>query len=69
MKIDEKILSTLTDEQKRKVEAAATPEELIALMKEEGYELPGDRLEGAAGGWCNLHCYGHNDECPVQYIH
>ena len=36
MKIDVKILSKLTDEQKKKVEAAQSPEELLALAKESG---------------------------------
>ena len=39
MHIPEKAFSTLTDEQKRKVEAAKTPEELLAIAKEGGYEL------------------------------
>ena len=39
MNIPENILSTLTDEQKKKVEAAQSPEELLALAKEAGYEL------------------------------
>ena len=52
MNIDESILSTLTEEQKKKVEAAQTPEELLALAKEEGYELPADMLDAVNGGWC-----------------
>ena len=40
MNIPEHILSTLTDEQKKKIEAAQSPEELLALAKEAGYELP-----------------------------
>lgn len=36
MNIGESILSTLTDEQKKKVEAAQSLEELKALAKEEG---------------------------------
>ena len=39
MHIPEKAFSTLTDEQKKRVEAAKTPEELLALAKEAGYEL------------------------------
>jgi len=52
MKIPENILSTLTDEQKKKVEAVNSPEELLAFAKEAGYELPPEQLEGVAGGWC-----------------
>jgi hypothetical protein len=37
MNINENILSKLTDEQKKKVEAAHTPEELLAIAKESGY--------------------------------
>ena len=68
MNIPESILSQLTDEQKKKAEAAQTPEELLALAKEEGFELPPDALEGVAGGWClqclDL-CHKYNPLCPV----
>ena len=50
MNIPENILSTLTDEQKKKVEAAQTPEELLALAKETGYELSEEQMENIAGG-------------------
>ena len=58
MDIDLKIFNILTDEQKKAVETAQTPEELIALAKEAGYELSPDQLEAVAGGgsWC--------DDCP-----
>ena len=53
MNIDESILSKLTDEQKKMVEAAQTPEELLALAKEAGYELSQGQLEAiSGGGWC-----------------
>ena len=52
MNIPGNILSKLTDEQKKKVEAVQSPEELLALAKEEGYELPPDALEAVNGGWC-----------------
>ena len=65
MNIDESILSKLTDEQKKKVTAAQSPEGLLALAKEFGYELSPDQLEAIAGGkaWrcealtCSEHCY------------
>ena len=57
MNIPENIFSTLTDEQKQKVKAAKTPEELLSLAKEAGYELNLEQLEGVAGGWCGGHCY------------
>ena len=58
MNIPENILSTLTDEQKNKIEAAQSPEELLAIAKETGYELSPDQLETVAGGsWCGDKCY------------
>ena len=65
MNIPENILSTLTDEQKKKAEAAQSPEELLALAKEAGYELTPDQLEAVAGGsiWCGIHCSSKNP-CP-----
>ena len=57
MNIPVNILSTLTDEQKQKAAAAKTPEELLSLAKEAGYELNPEQLEGVAGGWCGNHCY------------
>ena len=62
MNIDENIFNTLTDEQKKKIETAQSPEDLLALAKENGYELSPEQLEGAAGGWCP-DC-GRFDECP-----
>ena len=38
MNLDANILSKLTDEQKKKVEAAKTAEELLAVAKETGYK-------------------------------
>ena len=51
----------LTDEQKAKAMACKTPEEMLALAKEEGYELTDEELEGVAGGWdlpCNCDAEG-----------
>ena len=45
MNIPENILSTLTDELKKKVEAAKTPEELLAIAKESGREMSPEQLE------------------------
>ena len=50
MNIPEHILNTLTDEQKKKVEAAKSPEELLSLAKESGYELSLEDLAQVAGG-------------------
>ena len=50
MEISEKILSQLTDEQKRRVENAKSPEELLAIAKESGYELSQEQLDSLSGG-------------------
>ena len=69
MNIPENILSTLTDEQKKKVEAAKTPEELLALAKDSGYELTAEQLDAVAGG--HAWTCPYEDECPdyCQYLH
>ena len=59
MKIPENILNTLTEEQKKKVEAAKSPEELLTLAKESGQELTDEQVEGIAGGYC-LNCDDYN---------
>ena len=40
----------LTEEQKAKACACKTPEEILTLAKEEGYELSDDQLEAVSGG-------------------
>lgn len=52
MKIHEKYLSKLTEEQRKKAESAQTPEELITIAKEAGYELTSEELDAVSGGWC-----------------
>lgn len=56
MNIPENILSTLTAEQKKKIEAAQSPEELSALAKECGIELTIDQLEDVSGGIKPIFC-------------
>jgi hypothetical protein len=58
MNIPENILNTLTDEQKKMVEAAKSPEELLSLAKESGYELSPEQLSQVAGGrpQCGFKC-------------
>ena len=51
MDIDLKIFNILTDEQKKAVEDAKTPEELIALAKEQGYELTSEDMLAVSTGW------------------
>ena len=47
----------LAPEFKEKALACKTPEELLALAKEEGYELTDEELEGIAGGLeCSWYC-------------
>ena len=50
MNIPGKILSALTGKQKKKVEAAQSPEELLSLAKESGYELSQEQLSQVSGG-------------------
>ena len=71
MNIPENILSTLTDEQKKKVEAAKSTEELSALAKECGIELTIDQLEGVSGGLyapCPKDFYCHNKTLILQSV-
>ena len=65
MNIPDSILNTLTDEQKKKVEAVSSPEELLTLAKEAGYELTTDQLETVAGG--GWKCDSYVDPCPRDY--
>ena len=48
----------LTPEQKEKIKACTSPEEMLELAREEGYELTDEQLAGIAGGgfW--------SDPCP-----
>ena len=41
----------LIPELREKAQACKTLDELLALAKEEGYELSEDELEGISGGW------------------
>ena len=50
MNIPENIFNTLTDEQKKKIEAAKSPDELLSLAKESGYELSQEQLSQVSGG-------------------
>ena len=43
-------LEDLSPELQDKARACNTPEELLALAKEEGYELSNEDLKGIAGG-------------------
>ena len=41
----------LTTQQKEKAKACTTPEEVLALAKEEGIKLTDAQLESISGGW------------------
>lgn len=53
----------LTPEQQEKLKSAKTPEDILAIAKEEGYALSEDELAGIAGGrsWF--------DEYPCEDYH
>ena len=45
-----------------RLKSAKSPEELLALAKEEGFELTEDELDGIAGaGWCEQATYVCHD--------
>ena len=41
---------------KAKLKGCETPEEIVALAREEGYELSDSELEGISGGWGGGSC-------------
>ncbi len=63
------LLKGLTEEQIAKVEKCKSPEEILALAKEEGVELTEDQMEAVNGGFCGgigeIKC----PECKSMNIH
>lgn len=57
----------LTPELKEKALACKTPEDLLALAKEQGYELSDEQLEAVAGG-LRWSCDDHTNNC-TDYCH
>ena len=60
-------LEDLSLEQKERALACKTPEEILALAKEEGYELSEDELTAVSGGgWiCDGNCSDNSGPCPT----
>lgn len=59
----------LTPEQQAKARACKTPEDLLALAREEGLELSDEELENMSGGWL-FDCGKLKDLCnPVRSPH
>ncbi len=44
-------LEDWSPEQVEKAKACKTPEDILALAREEGYELSDEELDGLSGGW------------------
>ena len=58
--------SELSEERKAKMRACKTPEELLSMAREEGYEFTDDELEAVAAGasWlCEFSCRLHEESC------
>lgn len=61
----EEMYENLNDEQKEHLMSAKTPEELLQLAQDTGFELSDEQLEGIAGGWdVNRDC--HKLDCPFD---
>ena len=51
---------SLSEGAKAKLKGCETPEEILELAQEEGYELSDEQLEGISGGWgshCGNYCF------------
>ena len=50
----------LTPEQQEKARACKTPEDVLALAKEDGIELTDEQIEAVSGGWDDCDTYTGN---------
>ena len=55
----------LSPELREKVKACKTPEEMLKLAKEEGYELSDEDLDGVTGGW-SCDSFGERSDCHLN---
>ena len=60
--------SDLTEVQKAKIRECKTPEEMLALAREEGYELTDDQLEAVSGGYSTWYCDDRNPNTCDTYL-
>ena len=57
----------LSSEMKEKVKECKTPEEVLALAQESGYELSDEELASISGGWGDPNCTEHNECADYCY--
>ena len=59
----------LTDDQKAKARACKTPDEMLDLAKQEGFELSDDELDAVSGGgWCWDDCGSKcRNDCNIPF--
>ena len=55
----------LDPEFREKAQACKNTEELLALVKTEGYELSDEELEGISGGW-SCSSFGERSDCHLN---
>ena len=59
----------LTDEQKARAEACKTPEEVLELARQTGYELSEEELEAVSGGdWDCMSVCSSKVECGTLCV-
>ena len=56
----------ISPEQREKVKACQTPEELLALAKKEGYKLSEEELEAVSGGRWSCSSFGERSDCHLN---